>query len=129
MSRRFRDPATGEWKDADPVFVPIIVWGEAAQRCQGRVNKGAPVFVEGRLQTSKWTDKETGNPRSRLEVVASRVQFLTIRSAQDFASAPQSSEPAAIGAKASEEASDYQNNQQQPPAKQSFADDDEDIPF
>jgi single-strand DNA-binding protein len=75
MSRRFKDQVTGEWKDSDPTFVPIIVWGEQAERCAERLKKGIPVYLEGRLQTSSWQSTD-GSKRSRLEVVASRVQFL-----------------------------------------------------
>lgn len=75
MSRRFKDQVTGEWKDSDPTFVPIIVWGEQAERCAERLKKGIPVYVEGRLQTSSWQSTD-GSKRSRLEVVASRIQFL-----------------------------------------------------
>ena len=75
MSRRFIDQVTGEWKDSDPTFVPIIVWGEQAERCAERLKKGIPVYVEGRLQTSSWQSTD-GSKRSRLEVVASRIQFL-----------------------------------------------------
>ena len=75
MSRRFKDQVTGEWKDSDPTFVPIIVWGDQAERCAERLKKGIPVYVEGRLQTSSWQSTD-GSKRSRLEVVASRIQFL-----------------------------------------------------
>ena len=75
MSRRFKDQVTDEWKDSDPTFVPIIVWGEQAERCAERLKKGIPVYVEGRLQTSSWQSTD-GSKRSRLEVVASRIQFL-----------------------------------------------------
>ena len=75
MSRRFKDQVTGEWKDSDPTFVPIIVWGDQAERCAERLKKGIPVCIEGRLQTSSWQSTD-GSKRSRLEVVASRVQFL-----------------------------------------------------
>ena len=75
MSRRFKDQVTGEWKDSDPTFVPIIVWGDQAERCAERLKKGIPVYIEGRLQTSSWQSTD-GSKRSRLEVVASRVQFL-----------------------------------------------------
>lgn len=75
MSRRFKDSATGEWKDSNPTFVPIIVWGDQAERCAERLKKGVPVHVEGRLQTSSWQAAD-GTKKSRLEVVASRVQFL-----------------------------------------------------
>jgi len=75
MSRRFKDQVTGEWKDSEPTFVPIIVWGDQAERCAERLKKGIPVYVEGRLQTNSWQSTD-GSKRSRLEVVASRIQFL-----------------------------------------------------
>jgi len=79
ISRRIKDTITNEWKDSDPTFVPIIVWGDQAERCGNRLKKGMPVHVEGRLQTNKWEGND-GVKRSRLEVVALRIQFLvTIR--------------------------------------------------
>lgn len=75
MSRRFKDSVTGEWKDSTPTFVPVIVWGDQAERCNDKLKKGMPVHVEGRLQTSSWQSAD-GAKKSRLEVVASRVQFL-----------------------------------------------------
>ncbi len=75
MSSRIKDQVTGEWKDSDPTYVPIIVWGDQADRCADRLKKGMPVYVEGRLKTSSWQATD-GSKRSRLEVVASRVQFL-----------------------------------------------------
>jgi single-strand DNA-binding protein len=80
IGRRFKDVATGEWKDADPTFVPIIVWGDQANRCGDRLKKGMPVHVEGRLQTNSWQATD-GTKKSRLEVIASRVQIL-VRSEQ-----------------------------------------------
>jgi single-strand DNA-binding protein len=77
ISRRMKDSVTGEWKDADPTFVPVIVWGEQAERCGERLKKGSPVHVEGRLQTNKWEGND-GTKRSRLEVIASRVQILSV---------------------------------------------------
>ena len=75
MSSRIKDQASGQWKDSDPTFVPIIVWGDQADRCNDRLKKGMPVYVEGRLKSSSWQSTD-GSKRSRLEVVASRVQFL-----------------------------------------------------
>ncbi|MDR1104066.1 MAG: single-stranded DNA-binding protein [Endomicrobium sp.] len=77
ISRRIKDSVSGEWKDANPTFVPVIVWGEQAERCGERLKKGSPVHVEGRLQTNKWEGND-GTKRSRLEVVASRVQILSV---------------------------------------------------
>lgn len=75
IGRRFKDAATGEWKDADPTFVPIVVWGDQANRCGDRLKKGMPVHVEGRLQTNSWQATD-GTKKSRLELIASRVQIL-----------------------------------------------------
>jgi single-strand DNA-binding protein len=76
MNRRMKDAATGQWKDADPTFVPIIVWGDQAERCGERLKKGFSVHVEGRLRTNKWEGND-GVKKSRLEVIVSRIQFLT----------------------------------------------------
>jgi single-strand DNA-binding protein len=52
-----------------------------------------PVYVEGRLKTSSWQSQD-GSKRSRLEVVASRVQFLVRVEGQGQASSYQHSSPA-----------------------------------
>ena len=74
VNRRYKDQATGEWKD-DTTFVPVSVWGPKADRCKERARKGVPAFVEGRLVNSEYTDK-TGQKRKVMRVVARRVQFL-----------------------------------------------------
>ncbi len=61
------------------VFLDVDVWDRQAENCQQYLNKGSPVFVEGRLQMDSWTDKESGQQRSRLKVRAERVQFLSSR--------------------------------------------------
>ncbi len=53
----------------------VVVWGAQAESCAQYLSKGRPVYVEGRLQTRQWDDKD-GNKRYTTEVVAQRVQFL-----------------------------------------------------
>jgi single-strand DNA-binding protein len=53
----------------------IEVWGKAAENCAQYLSKGRTVYVEGRLQTREWEDKE-GQKRRTTEVVAQTVQFL-----------------------------------------------------
>jgi single-strand DNA-binding protein len=53
----------------------IVVWGRQAENCSQYLRKGRQVFVEGRLQTRKWQDKE-GQDRWTTEIVADRVQFV-----------------------------------------------------
>ncbi|WP_428075436.1 single-stranded DNA-binding protein [Candidatus Avelusimicrobium luingense] len=75
VNRRYLDATTNEWKD-DTVFVPVVVWGSAADRCKDRMKKGTPVSVEGRLTLSEYTDKTTGQTRRNLQVTARRIQLL-----------------------------------------------------
>lgn len=74
VNRRYKDPASGEWKD-NTVFVPISVWGPMADRCKDKLRKGSPVLVEGNLVSSEYTDK-SGQKRKTLRVNARHIQFL-----------------------------------------------------
>ncbi len=58
----------------------IVVWGKQAENCANYLSKGRPVYIEGRLQTREWEDKE-GQKRQTTEVVAQIVQFLGSRDA------------------------------------------------
>ncbi len=53
----------------------IVVWGAQAENCAQYLSKGRQVYIEGRLQTRQWDDKE-GKKRYTTEVVAQSVQFL-----------------------------------------------------
>jgi single-strand DNA-binding protein len=64
-----------QWED-QTTFVDVTVWGRTAENCDEYLTKGRPVLIEGRLQVDTWEDKETGQKRSRLKVVAEQVQFL-----------------------------------------------------
>jgi single-strand DNA-binding protein len=57
-------------------YVDVVVWGRQAETCRDYLSKGAPVFVEGRLQLDQWEGPE-GEKKSRMRVRADRVQFLS----------------------------------------------------
>ena len=59
----------------------VVVWGKLAELCEKYLAKGRQCFVEGRLQTRSWDDKD-GNKRYTTEIVASTVQFLGTQGAQ-----------------------------------------------
>jgi single-strand DNA-binding protein len=65
----------GEQKE-EVTFIDIEVWGRQAETAGQYLSKGRPVFVEGRLKLDSWEDKESGQKRNKLKVVAERVQFL-----------------------------------------------------
>lgn len=54
----------------------IVVWGKQAENCEKYLKKGRQVFIEGRLQTRDWEDKD-GHKRYTTEVKADNVQFLS----------------------------------------------------
>ncbi|MFW5887495.1 MAG: single-stranded DNA-binding protein, partial [Bacteriovoracia bacterium] len=53
----------------------IVVWGKLAELCNQYLAKGRQVFLEGKLQTRSWEDKD-GNKRYTTEIQANTVQFL-----------------------------------------------------
>jgi len=53
----------------------IVVWGKSAEHCNNYLAKGRQVYVEGRIQTRSYEDKE-GIKRYSTEIVADTVQFL-----------------------------------------------------
>ena len=52
-----------------------MVWGKRAEVCSKYLSKGRQVYVEGRIQTRTYDDKD-GNKRYITEVIAADVQFL-----------------------------------------------------
>jgi len=73
VNRRFKTKA-GEAKE-EVCFITAVVWDRQAETCNQYLRKGRPVFIEGRLQSRSWEDKE-GQKRNVIEVRAERVQFL-----------------------------------------------------
>ena len=69
----------------------IVVWDRMAALCHQYLQKGRQVYIEGRLQTEKWTDRE-GRDRWTTKVIASQVIFLG-NGQQATGMAPQPSAP------------------------------------
>lgn len=69
-------------KDASGNFVEqtewhnIVTFGKTAENCAKYIKKGSSVFIDGRIQTRKWQDKE-GKDRYTTEIIANTVQFLS----------------------------------------------------
>ncbi len=53
----------------------IVAWGNLAEICKQYLVKGQQVYIEGRLQTRRWEDKE-GNKHNSVEIVASEMMML-----------------------------------------------------
>ena len=53
----------------------IIVWNKMAEICNQYLKKGSQVYIEGKLQTRSWDDKE-GQKRHTTEIISSNVTFV-----------------------------------------------------
>ncbi len=112
----FNIATSEEWKDKDSgekkertEWHRIVAWRRLGEICGEYLSKGKQIYVEGRLQTRDWEDRD-GNKRYTTEIVASDVQFLGTRD---------SSEPARARGTSS---ADFQGMPAQGPG-------DDDIPF
>lgn len=70
-------------------FVEVTVFGKIGENCSRYLSKGSPALIEGRLQLDQWEDRQTGQKRSKLRVVAESVQFIGSRKDDNGNSAPQ----------------------------------------
>jgi single-strand DNA-binding protein len=69
---------TGEQRE-ETTFVDIDVFGRTAEIVGQYLRKGSPALFEGRLRLDTWEDKQSGQKRSKLTVVAETVQLLGSR--------------------------------------------------
>ncbi len=77
---RITKSATGERQEETEWF-NITAWRQLAERCSTYLKKGQKVFIEGRLTTRKYTDKN-GVERMSVDVIASDMEFLTPKDRQ-----------------------------------------------
>ena len=71
-------------------FHNIVAWRKLAEIIGQYLKKGSKVYIEGRLQTRNWDDKETGKKMYRTEIIADNMIMLDKKGSSDY----QSSQPA-----------------------------------
>lgn len=98
--------AQGDWQDITD-WHTVVMWGPMADRGEKELHKGSLVYVEGKLRTRSWEDKE-GHKRYATEVIADYYQNLTPREAshRDTHSGNAGDEPSAEYPKHGEQADD-----------------------
>ena len=77
VNDRRKNQSTGEWEDV-PNFVDVTVFGARGEALSRFLSKGQKVAIEGKLRWSQWENPQ-GEKRSKLEVVADEVEFLSSR--------------------------------------------------
>ena len=113
---KWKDKATGDAKEATE-WHRISSFGRLAEICGEYLKKGSQVYVEGKLRTRKWQDKE-GQDRYTTEIIADAMQMLGSRSGMGGGEPRDTREPPAAG----------ESRPAKKPAGQ-FQDMDDDIPF
>jgi len=80
-SEEWKDKDSGEKKERTE-WHRIVAWRRLGEICGEYLSKGRQVYVEGRLQTRSWDDRD-GNKKYTTEIVASDIQFLGSRDMPD----------------------------------------------
>ena len=73
-NERFKDKS-GEWQERAE-WHNIVAWQRLAEIIGEYVHKGSKLYLEGRLRTSSWDDKESGQKKYRTEIVAQDIVLL-----------------------------------------------------
>lgn len=92
VNDRRKNNQTGEWEDK-PNFVDCVMFGNRAEAVSGYLSKGMKVSIEGKLSYSAWNDKQTGQKRSKLEVLVDEIEFMTAGQKAGAPSQVQPSQP------------------------------------
>ena len=118
--------ADGE-KIEETLFVDVTAFGRQAEVVSEFLQKGRPIFLEGRLKLDQWTAQD-GQKRSKHGVVLERFQFLDFR-AGGGAQGGASQQPREQQQQPREQQQQSRQQGQQPPAKDDFDTGDDSIPF
>src|SRR3712207_3989604 len=80
VNRNYKDQQ-GEWQEETEWF-RVVAWGPLAERTAENLRKGRKVYVEGRLQTRQWEDRD-GQKRYTTELIANTVTPLDRRQQEE----------------------------------------------
>ena len=72
-----RKNSSGEYENVAE-YHDVVVFGRTAENCERFLDKGRQVYIEGKLQTRKYTDKD-GNERRKTEILSNQVVFLSTK--------------------------------------------------
>jgi single-strand DNA-binding protein len=79
VNDRRKNSQSGEWEDS-PNYFDVVVFGQRGESVSRFLSKGSKIAVEGKLRWSEWDDKNTGDKRSKIEIIADDIEFMSSRS-------------------------------------------------
>jgi single-strand DNA-binding protein len=86
VNDRRKNAASGQWEDS-PNFIDVVIFGSRGEALSRFLSKGKQIAVEGKLRWSEW-ESQTGDKRSKVEVVADDIELLGGRGEGGGTSAP-----------------------------------------
>jgi single-strand DNA-binding protein len=89
---KYKDKASGEWKETTE-WHRVAFFGKLAEIVTQYLKKGSSCYIEGKIRTRKWTDKD-GQEKYSTEIVADQMQMLGGRGEGGQQAAPQQRKPA-----------------------------------
>jgi single-strand DNA-binding protein len=92
INRTWKDD--NDQKKEETTFVDLTFFGKTAEVIGKYVKKGQPIYVEGRLSLDEWTDKTTGQNRSKLKVIGESFQFLSSGKTDSGSGTAENNQPA-----------------------------------
>jgi len=127
---------TSNWKDKnsgerreETEWHRVVFYNRLAEIAGEYLRKGRAVYVEGRLKTRKWQDKDTGQDRYATEIVADQMQMLGGRDSGESGGGSGSYGGAEYGGARQQSAPPRPAAPAQAPAVANLADMDDDVPF
>jgi len=116
-SESWKDKQSGETQERTE-WHKVVFYQRLAEIVGEYLKKGSKIYVEGRLRTTKWQDKNTGQDRYTTEIIAESMQMLDSKGGGNFGGSDSTHEKAS--------SSQVQAHQETSPMTDSF---DDDIPF
>lgn len=92
----WKDNQTGQ-KQEKTEWHNIVMYRKLAEIAGQYLKKGSSVYLEGRLQTRKWQDKQTNADRYTTEVIADEMKMLGSKGGESHAEAPEPQRQSAVG--------------------------------
>lgn len=125
-SNERRRDKSGEFQDVTTWF-RVTLWGNQAENASKYLAKGRQVYIEGRLRTEEWTDRD-GKTRTSIEINATDMQFLGGRDSGEYMGGGNSDDTHS-GPPVERAATSSANTTSSSSAPASAAANDDDIPF
>jgi len=75
VNDRVKNRQTDQWEER-PNFFNCVAFGRTAEIINQYFKKGKPIFIDGQLRWDSWEDKQSGQKRSKVEVIINNFQFI-----------------------------------------------------